>query len=869
MAKNTILDGIAASEHLDSSGESLSIEGMDISSLGGPDSILNWEHNSKTKPSQVVGKVTFAKKLLKAADAKTKREKYFWNKVKKPMVYIKAELFDGIGHSGAQDVAAMLKYKNKDKGEDSRLVVGFSIEGGKMEKKGMVVTKSIARDVAITVKPCNKICDAELIEGDVDEDFLYKNQNFECEIFKNTEIQLNKSFRNTILEDIKKSLPSKDDFNANAKRMMETNSFRQKGEIAERIADTASKPLNLQDGAKTKRKFDHKTKKPDDEVEKDTVAAKEVTYNRKSEVFKNEKNNMRKALMAGMMGGSPDSKTGGAALAQEDLSGTLEKPFRSKKQRRFAHANPEKFGGKEGIKEWEKETPKNIPEKVKKNTNYTQKRMKKSEGNNILSRVKLNSDHGKMIADAYHNMKHTPDDENTRNAYSALVSETRDQFQKLMDGGLKISRIQPGQENPYKNSKELHNDIINNNHLWYFPTEQGYGSSDENPLEHPLLQGTGYMHDDNELLANDMFRIVHDINGHHIGGQSGFGPTGEHKAFLTHRQMYSPLAQRALASETLGQNSWVNFGPHGEHNRANPSQTIYADQKAGLLPDEIVYGDWHLNDELGKNEKLEKMSQPVFSNRGIGSEVDLRSDVKMVDPEKKYKMKSGKEVSQPELETKKIQNKYVQGEKKVSGAQKLDDFTKKGRAELEEYKQSFGSSINPDKQKGVNVQDPDYNVNEAYEFKQKKPESVKPDTSYPSTRHHEATHKFFSSVEQKMGKDVSSSLMDYILENFFDPNDLKSVNKNLLNYYEKDSPHLKEESLTHVLDLIQDKEKRQKFHDRHSFMNSGDIPPKKAEKMDRKRMIRLKRGYQKAVKFVNGLNQKSLMDIHNQRTLKG
>lgn len=615
MTKNTIIDGIAASEHLDSSGESLSIEGMDISSLGGPDSILNWEHGSKDRPSQVVGKVTFAKKLLKAADAKTKREKYFWNKVKKPMVYIKAELFDGIGHSGAQDVAAMLKYKNKDKGEDSRLVVGFSIEGGKMEKKGMVVTKSIARDVAITVKPCNKICDAELIEGDVDEGFLYKNQNFECEIFKNTEIQLNKSFRNTILEDIKKSLPSKDDFNANAKRMMETNSFRQKGKIAERIADTASEPLNLQNGAEPKRKFNHKTKKPDDEVEKDTVTVKQVAYNRKSEVFKNEKNNMRKALMAGMMGGSPDSKTGGAALAQEDLSSTLEKPFRSKKQRRFAHANPEKFGGKEGIKEWEEETPKNIPEKVKKNTNYTQKRMKKSEGNNILSRVKLNSDHGKMIADAYHNMKHTPDDENTRNAYSALVSETRDQFQKLMDGGLKISRIQPGQENPYKNSKELHNDIINNNHLWYFPTDQGYGSDNKEIPNHPLLQGTGYMHDDNELLANDMFRIVHDINGHHIGGQSGFGPTGEHRAFLTHRQMYSPLAQRALASETLGQNSWVNFGPHGEHNRANPSQTIYADQKAGLLPDEIVYGDWHLNDGLIKSENFKA---PTFTTKTTG-----------------------------------------------------------------------------------------------------------------------------------------------------------------------------------------------------------------------------------------------------------
>jgi hypothetical protein len=45
----------------------------------------------------------------------------------------------------------------------------------------------------------------------------------------------------------------------------------------------------------------------------------------------------------------------------------LAKPFRSKAQRKFAYSNPEKFGGKEGIKEWESVTPKHLPEKVAKN----------------------------------------------------------------------------------------------------------------------------------------------------------------------------------------------------------------------------------------------------------------------------------------------------------------------------------------------------------------------------------------------------------------------------------------------------------------------------------------------------------------------
>ena len=274
MKKNTIIDGIAASEHLDSSGESLSVKGMDISSLGGPDSILNWEHGAKESSRQVVGKVTFARKIFNKEECKTRREKYFWNKVKKPFVYIKAELFDGLGHSGAQDVAAMLKYKNKDKGEDSRLVVGFSIEGGKMDKKGMIVTKSIARDVAITVKPCNKVCDAEILENTKDEkDFLYKNQQYDCEILEKGDLYVN------------------------------LNSY-------ERFSKTEGKfrSMILADIQKTEKK---------ETIKIPAKKAKKSKYE--------TKNNMRKALIAGMMGGAPSGKTGMAALATEDLLGSKKK----------------------------------------------------------------------------------------------------------------------------------------------------------------------------------------------------------------------------------------------------------------------------------------------------------------------------------------------------------------------------------------------------------------------------------------------------------------------------------------------------------------------------------------------------------------
>lgn len=210
------------------------------------------------------------------------------------------------------------------------------------------------------------------------------------------------------------------------------------------------------------------------------------------------------------------------------------------------------------------------------------------------SKVKVNPEHGREIANAYEAMPHNPGDPKVQNAYGALINETKDQFKNILGSGMKISKIKPGQANPYKNSKEMHHDIKNNKHLWYYPTESGFGSGDKKTNDHPMLTPTEFKHGGQNLLANDVFRIVHDINGHHLGGQSGFGPMGEHNAYLTHKKMYTPLAQQALATETMGQNNWVNFSQkHGENNRKNPAQTVYAEQKAGLLPSHIIHGKWH------------------------------------------------------------------------------------------------------------------------------------------------------------------------------------------------------------------------------------------------------------------------------------
>jgi hypothetical protein len=145
-------------------------------------------------------------------------------------------------------------------------------------------------------------------------------------------------------------------------------------------------------------------------------------------------------------------------------------------------------------------------------------------------------------------------------------------------------------------------DLRDNKHLHFFPSvpEGGIGAFGENSkvdLSHPLLREVGNWNG-TPLVANDIFRAVHDMFGHAQSGYE-FGPRGELNAFLEHRTMYSPLAREAMTPETMGQNSWVNFGPHlrradgtvparGDADYVRPQDRPYADQKAQLLPSGIA-----------------------------------------------------------------------------------------------------------------------------------------------------------------------------------------------------------------------------------------------------------------------------------------
>lgn len=229
----------------------------------------------------------------------------------------------------------------------------------------------------------------------------------------------------------------------------------------------------------------------------------------------------------------------------------------------------------------------------------------------------IDEDHSRAIARAFEEMPHTPDDPATKASYDALIKETQAQYNAIKGTGLKIEPIHPDMPDPYAaNPRLAAKDVAENNHLWYFPTESGFGSGATSLEGHPMMRETGESIGDKPLLANDMFRIVHDYFGHLKEGH-GFRAAGEDNAYRTHSAMYSDLARPAMTTETRGQNSWVNYGPHGETNRkASAADTVYADQKVGLMP------EWTMRDRGSPEPIIAYHGTPhsfdEFSTKNIG-----------------------------------------------------------------------------------------------------------------------------------------------------------------------------------------------------------------------------------------------------------
>lgn len=151
----TFLDGIMTAPLIDSSGERLWIEGVDLTDFYNGTAVINWEHAPASSGSEnIIGQVVYCKKIMKKEDCETKRQRYFYDIAKGPYVYIIGELYDDEGHAGALACAAMVRYYTKRK---AKMFIGWSIEGATFERDGNDLKRAVARKVAFTLKPCLKV----------------------------------------------------------------------------------------------------------------------------------------------------------------------------------------------------------------------------------------------------------------------------------------------------------------------------------------------------------------------------------------------------------------------------------------------------------------------------------------------------------------------------------------------------------------------------------------------------------------------------------------------------------------------------------------------------------------------------------------
>jgi|ERR1051325_9830857 hypothetical protein len=160
MAKKPLeIDACAGSQLRDTQGEMLSVEGADISDLQAGKG--RWNDNHGKGFFNSIGRITHAKKIFKAEDCEDDRQKYYWEKVKAPYVYVKGYLYDDEDHPNAKAAAAILRNIHK---ADAPLRLKASVEGGVISR-GIADPSLLARtkihSVALTFTPANN---ATLVE---------------------------------------------------------------------------------------------------------------------------------------------------------------------------------------------------------------------------------------------------------------------------------------------------------------------------------------------------------------------------------------------------------------------------------------------------------------------------------------------------------------------------------------------------------------------------------------------------------------------------------------------------------------------------------------------------------------------------------
>ena len=158
-------------------------------------------------------------------------------------------------------------------------------------------------------------------------------------------------------------------------------------------------------------------------------------------------------------------------------------------------------------------------------------------------------------ADLYHGLSDSRYDSDVIESYDCFITALCEQYVFMVDYGISVHACSDG--DPYADSPSMMDDVQENQRILYFPT----GSKGDSPLgeDHPMSRIVDVA--GKPMVANDVFRVVHDVYGHAAMGAS-FSPIGEFEAWNAHRRCMPEKDRIALWSETRGQNVWTNFGPH-------------------------------------------------------------------------------------------------------------------------------------------------------------------------------------------------------------------------------------------------------------------------------------------------------------------
>lgn len=169
-----------------------------------------------------------------------------------------------------------------------------------------------------------------------------------------------------------------------------------------------------------------------------------------------------------------------------------------------------------------------------------------------LSTMQVDPERGHATYLAYRDAEQGSEEPHIRTAYATMREEVNDQYEHMTrpaaQGGMGIRHVVT-EHDPYPSSADMAADV---------------GRGRIQTFSTATTGGHNYFTDE----ENDRFRAVHDVFGHAAIGR-GFTRHGEEAAFRHHAQMFSDAALPAVASETRGQNSYLNFGPKAEF----PDQT--------------------------------------------------------------------------------------------------------------------------------------------------------------------------------------------------------------------------------------------------------------------------------------------------------